>query len=119
MSDQPLLITVVLFGRDGTEQLCQPAFIKTSGRTPISKLMATFCRWLEEPETSLEFFLSNGRRLAEGTATPLELGLNNGGMLHARLAEGVELGKLPTGLPFLDVNDSELSALADLLSVGR
>jgi hypothetical protein len=118
MSD-PLLITVVLFGRDGTAQLCQPAFIKTSGRTPICKLMATYCRWLGKPETAVIFSLSNGRRLAEGTATPPELALSNGGMLHARLAEGVELSDLPAGLPFLDVDDSELSALAGLLSVGR
>eukprot|EP00962_Isochrysis_galbana_P055603 scaffold27372_cov137-Isochrysis_galbana.AAC.5 len=81
--------------------------------------MSTYCRWLGQPETVLMFSLSNGRRLAEGTVTPQELGLSNGGMLHARLAEGIELSNLPAGLSFLDVDDSELAALADLLSVGR
>jgi len=113
----PMLLTVVLFGPDRT-QLCQPAFIKTTGDTPMSKLTACFCRWLQQPETAVGF-TCNGKPLQTGSATPTELGLANGGTLHATLADGATLGEPPAGLPFLDVTDYELSALADLLSVAR
>eukprot|EP00967_Tisochrysis_lutea_P063715 scaffold82310_cov30-Tisochrysis_lutea.AAC.3 len=59
----------------------------------------------------------NGERLADPSATPHQLGLANGATFNAMLVDGEQLRTPPTGLPFLDVTDSELSALADMLSV--
>ena len=109
------MVSVTLYdGATPPNQIAGPAMIKTSQGTPLSKLSAAFCRWLNVQEGSVDFFF-NGQPLAT-TATTQEAGVVTGNAISVRLRSGEDAPK-PQGFTMLDVTDSELSSLAGLMNM--
>lgn len=109
------MVSVTLYdGATPPNQIAGPAMIKTTQGALLSKVSAAFCRWLNVQEGSVEFFF-NGQPLAT-SATTQEAGVATGNAISVRLRAGEDAPKVQ-GFTVLDVTDSELSSLADLMNV--
>lgn len=106
-----VLLTFVLHGPDGSK-LAGPAMIKAAPTVLLSRVGATFARWVHLPDSALAFHL-NGQPLQMSLSIQ-QAGLASGNAVTASIVQpGVALDAAACAAPFamLDVQDSELSAM--------
>ena len=110
-----VMVTATLYdSATPPNQIAGPAMIKTTPDTSLSKVTAAFCRWLDVQEEAVEFVF-NGAPLATA-ATTQQAGVVTGNAISVRLRPGEDPPRAQ-GFTMLDVTDSELSSLADVMSV--
>jgi len=115
------LLTVTLYSADATPvQLAGPALVKATSDVQLSRVVNCFCRWVSLPAEQVEFYY-NGEPLAKEQSL-LQSGLVSGNAINARItAAGLTPCAASAAAPFamLDVLESELLALDDMMNVSR